>query len=273
MPAVITQMGALILCGLLWRAFTPGGLEVAGPSRVQGLVFCDRFGLDTSLYAVIVTITTALSLREPAAVVWLACVSKTMEVSAMLRAASAVFLTAVALFSAPVHAGTVLAGVPIPDAVTASNGERLVLNGAGIRKKFFIKVYVGALYLPAPLREAETVVETDAARYVLMHFVHDGVGKKKITDAWEDGFRANLSPAEFEALRERLQRFNAMFEDMHAGERIVLEYVPGAGTRVEVKGVDKGRIEGADFARALMRVWLGEKPADAGLKAGMLGAD
>jgi predicted permease len=37
-------------------------LEAAMPAMVLGIVFCDRFGLDTGLYAAAVTLTTALSL-------------------------------------------------------------------------------------------------------------------------------------------------------------------------------------------------------------------
>jgi malate permease and related proteins len=37
-------------------------LEAAMPAMVLGIVFCDRFGLDTGLYAAAVTLTTAVSL-------------------------------------------------------------------------------------------------------------------------------------------------------------------------------------------------------------------
>jgi hypothetical protein len=37
-------------------------IEAAMPSMVLGLVFCDRYGLDTALYAAAVTLTTLLSL-------------------------------------------------------------------------------------------------------------------------------------------------------------------------------------------------------------------
>jgi predicted permease len=37
-------------------------LDLAMPSMVLGVVFCDRYGLDSALYATAVTITTALSL-------------------------------------------------------------------------------------------------------------------------------------------------------------------------------------------------------------------
>jgi hypothetical protein len=55
------------------------------------------------------------------------------------------------------------------------------------------------------------------------------------------------------------------------GDVILLDYLPGAGTRVTVRGDDKGTIAGVDFNRALLRIWLGEQPADSALKKAMLG--
>lgn len=51
------------------------------------------------------------------------------------------------------------------------------------------------------------------------------------------------------------------------------DYVPGTGTTVTIGGQAKGTIPGADFMRALWGIWLGDQPADAKLKAGMLGGD
>lgn len=167
--------------------------------------------------------------------------------------------------------GASVAGVELDDSVTLEDGSRLQLNGAGVRRKFFVKVYVGGLYLPRPTRNAADAIAMSGSKQVRMHFVHDEVGRKKITSGWDDGFRANLSRDAFQRLRPRLDRFNAMFEDMRAGDEIVLTYSPDRGTRVEVKGQDRGVIEGEDFARALLSVWLGDDPADSGLKRGMLG--
>jgi hypothetical protein len=41
--------------------------------------------------------------------------------------------------------------------------------------------------------------------------------------------------------------------------------------RVSIKGEVKGTIKGLDFKKAVFGIWLGEKPADAKLKKGMLG--
>lgn len=164
-----------------------------------------------------------------------------------------------------------LAGVELPDRLEYGDKGLLTLNGAGIRKKLFIKVYVGALYLPEKTTDAAKAIEQAGAKRIYMHFLYDKVDKEKITNAWVNGFRGNLNEAEFEAIKPRLESFNAMFEPMQKGDDVELTYWPGEGTRVVVKGREKGKVEGEDFMQALLNVWLGEKPVDKGLKKGMLG--
>src|SRR5437588_3540308 len=89
-----------------------------------------------------------------------------------------------------------LAGVNLEDRVTV-NGQTLVLNGAGLRKKLFIKVYVGGLYLPAKQSNAATVLATDGARRQVMHFLYS-VSKDQMCDAWEEGLRDNTPNASAE---------------------------------------------------------------------------
>jgi hypothetical protein len=94
---------------------------------------------------------------------------------------------------------------------------------------------------------------------------------EKVTSAWTEGFKANLSALEFEALGERLARFNSLFPAMKKGDVLHLDYLPGTGTEVRINGELMGTIKGGDFYRALLMVWLGDKPADKGLKKAMLG--
>ena len=68
----------------------------------------------------------------------------------------------------------------------------------------------------------------------------------------------------------RLDTFVSYFPDLKEGDVIYLDYVPNVGTRVTIKGEEKGVIEGADFYTAILDVWLGEDPADEGLKDAML---
>lgn len=60
MPLIATLVGSRI--GLDGMTLTGTILEAALPSMVLGLVLCDRYGLHTSLYALAVTVTTAVSL-------------------------------------------------------------------------------------------------------------------------------------------------------------------------------------------------------------------
>jgi hypothetical protein len=92
----------------------------------------------------------------------------------------------------------------------------------------------------------------------------------QVTEAIVEGFEKN-SRAQLPALKPRLDRFSAMIPDVRDGDRLTLTYVPGKGTIVNVKGAEKGTVEGKDFADALFAVWLGKNPVQGDLKKAMLG--
>lgn len=175
---------------------------------------------------------------------------------------------AMTLFGSPAAAAT-FKGVTFPDTL-AIGGREVRLNGVGVRKKFVVSVYLGALYLATPTREAEAAIAADEPKRVVMHFVHSTVGADQIREALAEGFRNNAGTSP--ELKERIDRFIASVdEDLREGDTLSFTYVPGAGTESVVKGRSRGITEGADFMRALWSVWLGPKPPDAGLKKGMLG--
>jgi hypothetical protein len=56
------------------------------------------------------------------------------------------------------------------------------------------------------------------------------------------------------------------------GESFSVEYVPNAGTSVLVNGKVMGEpIKEPEFFTGLLRIWLGQKPADAALRDALLG--
>lgn len=162
-----------------------------------------------------------------------------------------------------------LAEVTLPDEVTVG-GTTLDLNGMGLRKKMWVKVYVAGLYLPSATADPATAVGSDGPKRVVMHFLTDKATKKKMDDAWLEGFESN-SPASFASLQDRVNTFTGYFGDMKVGDVIELTMIPGKGTTVVLNGDTKGVIEGDDFSAALLRVWLGNHPPDEDLKKGMLG--
>jgi len=177
-------------------------------------------------------------------------------------------LVCVALLVAAPLAAMELAGVTLPDTITVGT-TTLKLNGMGVRKKLFIKVYVGGLYVGTPGHDGAALISADEPKQMVMHFLYSKVEKEKLTEAWREGF-ANNSAAALPALKARLDTFCAWWPDMTSGQRAVITYVPGIGTSLEINGKEAGVIPGRDFAEAMFAVWLGAKPADAGLKAGML---
>lgn len=157
----------------------------------------------------------------------------------------------------PTLAGT-LAGVTMDDAA-AVNGQNLVLNGMGLRKKLFIKVYVGGLYLPAKQSNASTVFATDQSRRMVMHFLYS-VSKNQMCDAWEEGLTDNTPNASPE-VKAAFKTLCSWMEAIPSGNRLVLTYVPGTGTTVEVNGKPKGTLPGKATSDAILATWIGANPA------------
>lgn len=163
-----------------------------------------------------------------------------------------------------------IGGVNLPETLTAG-GDTLVLNGAGLRKKLWVKVYAGALYLKQKSDDAQKIIEADEPMTIRLHFIYDGVDSKKLVDAWNEGFETstggNVAP-----LKSEIDRFNACF-NQEAKENDVYDimYIPGQGVNIVIKGVLKDTIKGLEFKKALFGIWLGEKTDLEDLKEGMLG--
>jgi predicted deacylase len=150
-----------------------------------------------------------------------------------------------------------LAGVNLEDHATVA-GQTLVLNGAGLRKKLFIKVYVGGLYLPAKQSNAAAVLAADAPRRQVMHFLYS-VSKDQMCDAWNEGLENNTKNASAE-VKGAFKTLCNLMEPIPKGNRLILTYVPGTGTTVEVNGKNKGTLPGKATADAILATWIGPDP-------------
>jgi hypothetical protein len=164
-----------------------------------------------------------------------------------------------------------IAGVMVQEAIKAEDGTTLQLNGAGIRTKMFFDIYVAELYTEKPSASAAEVVAADCRKRMIMHFVYKEVGKDKLVEAWNEGFKNNSKGEDVARLQERINQFNGYFEDVKKDDIIVLDFAPGAGTAVTIKGQRKGVIAGKDFNDAMLKIWLGEAPVTESLKDQLLG--
>jgi hypothetical protein len=153
-------------------------------------------------------------------------------------------------------------------------GQTLQLNGAGLRTRAFFKVYAAGLYVPEKSADAAALLAQTGARRVAIAMLRE-VDADTFANSLADGLKANHSEAQLAALKAQVDQLQAVFKSVGSakkGDSIHLDYAPDSGTRVIVNGQPRGEpIAGAAFFTALLRVWLGDKPADAALKKAMLG--
>lgn len=164
-----------------------------------------------------------------------------------------------------------IGGILVPETVTVDDVE-LKLNGAGIRKRFFVKVYVGALYLRDRQTTVDAVLAAPSPKSMRLHVLHDEIPAAKLVDAWNDGFAKSVDASERPALEPRIARFNSLFPAVRQGDVVRLDFI-GDTTEVWINQERKGAVAGPDFQRALLQIWLGQKPIDAGLKRALLAGE
>jgi len=163
-------------------------------------------------------------------------------------------------------------GVKLDDRARVQATE-LVLNGAGVRKRFFLDVYAIGLYLPARSADSDAALALAGNKRVAIHMLRD-VGAETFVAALTDGVRANHSKEEVQRLEPRLTALASVMTQMKEakkGSLIALDLV-GSQTQLVVDCMPAGRpIAGEDFYRALLRIWLGAKPVQDDLKKALLG--
>lgn len=191
----------------------------------------------------------------------------------LLAAAAAVSLAGVLPVFAQAPAPVELAGVKYPQSVQVG-GSNLVLNGAGIRYKFVIKVYTAGLYLQAKANTPDTVLNAPGNKrmHVVMLREIDG---NELGKLFTRGMQDNVSREQFSKFIPGMLQMADIFSTrrkLNAGDAFSVDYVPGTGTQVLVNGKPTGEIiKEPEFFNALMRIWLGTSPADHALKDALLG--
>ncbi len=182
-------------------------------------------------------------------------------------------LAAAAALSFNLAAAIEVAGVKFDDKTRVGNSE-LLANGAGLRKKLVIKVYVVALYLPEKRGDAEAVLAAKGAKRLSISLLRD-LSARQFVDALEEGMANNHSEAEMNGLKDRLKQFSdtlLAIGEAKSGTTVVIDWLPETGTRLSVNGQVKGKdIAGEDFYKALLKIWLGNKPVQEDLKQALLG--
>jgi hypothetical protein len=163
-----------------------------------------------------------------------------------------------------------VAGVTLQPTVMV-NSHLLKLNGYGIRKKFFIKVYIGSLYATKHLATGAEALKDNGDKLIRMNFLHAKVEKEKIVAAFTEGFQNNSPDL---AGSVEVKRFLSLFTaDFMRGD--VVDLTLGADGSISASHNNRqlGSVPSARLARAVLAIYLGDAPADEVLKRGMLGRE
>lgn len=153
-------------------------------------------------------------------------------------------------------------------------GSALTLNGVGMRAVAVLKGYLAALYLGRSASTPAAVYATPGPKRIRIRMLLD-VGTEEFVKAIAKGVRRNCSEAEQAALPDKIEQFNTQLRavaKVRSKDLIDMDYLPDQGTVISLNGKAIGAaIAGPEFYLALLKVFLGERPVDKRLKAGLLG--
>ncbi|HYF41672.1 MAG TPA: chalcone isomerase family protein [Ramlibacter sp.] len=188
----------------------------------------------------------------------------------LLRSAALAF--ALAMGSA-IAQPVVTNGVKFEEAVEL-RGTRLQLNGAGTRYRGPFKVYAAGFYLTKKAGTPEEVLAAPGPKRISVTMLRE-IDSSELGKLFARSMEDNMDKAAFSKLIPGVMRMSQVFTDnkkMAAGEQFTIDWVPGTGAILTVKGQVQGEpFREPEFFNALLRIWVGPKPADAGLKDALLG--
>ncbi|WP_077530779.1 chalcone isomerase family protein [Vreelandella utahensis] len=164
-------------------------------------------------------------------------------------------------------------GVELPGTIDVA-GNELSLNGAGVRSKWFMSLYVGSLYLPQEFDSAQAIVEADQPMAIQLDIISGMIDSENMTEATMEGFESSTG-GNMEPIQDDIDAFMGLFEqEIKEGDQFKITYIPGEGI-VGFKNGDRiGTVDGGmDFKKAVFGIWLGDEPAQESVKTAMMGKE
>jgi hypothetical protein len=180
----------------------------------------------------------------------------------VIAVASALTLIATAAESARVE------GIEFPDELMLGEQPLELRGTALLRYRIIFRAYAAALYLK-PDTNASRVLDDVPRRLEIEYFW--SIPASGFIEATLDGIRKNVDAETWERLGPKIEQFEKLYRDVEPGDRYQLTYLPNVGTELALNGTSQGRVEGAEFSRALFSIWLGAEPFDESLKRQLLG--
>jgi hypothetical protein len=182
-------------------------------------------------------------------------------------------LAASLVFAGSAAAAVTVGGFPYDESSRAGSQD-LKLNGAGVRYKLIFPVYSAGLYLNEKKKTPAEIYATPGAKRMRL-VMQRTVNAEEFGQAFLAGIQQNSDKAERARLVEPLMKFGQLFAtvpELKKGDTIAIDFIPGQGTVIQINGKQAAEpIAEPAFYTMLLKIWLGDKPADAKLKNALLG--
>jgi hypothetical protein len=167
--------------------------------------------------------------------------------------------------------GRVIMEMKIEEKIKICNHE-LILNGSGIRNKFFIDVYIGSLYLEEPKNDAESIIKSKTIKSMELIIISNFITRKNLTIFLKSELKNSITPEEFKLLENHIELLLSTFhEEIEKGDRFSLNIIPNVGVVVYKNNRFIKSIKSDDLGKRLIELWIGKNPVDKNLKKQVLG--
>ena len=155
-------------------------------------------------------------------------------------------------------------------------GTKLQLNGAGTRYKAIFKVYDMALYTTKKVSSPAELLALQGPKRLQFTALRELPGTD-LGRLFLKGMGDNSPKEQVQRHALASARLIEVFSGrskMLPGESFAMEFVPGKGTTFYILGKPQGAPVGDDeFFQMVMKIWVGESPADSQLRDSLLGLD
>lgn len=153
-------------------------------------------------------------------------------------------------------------------------GTALQLNGAGTRYKAFFKVYDMGLYTQKKVNTPEALLALPGPKRLQFTALRELPGTD-LGRLFIKGLSENSPKETVQKHTISTTRFIEIFSGkskLLPGETFAMEFLPGKGTQFYIQGQPQGAPVGdTEFFTMVLKIWVGNSPADNGLKDALLG--
>lgn len=172
----------------------------------------------------------------------------------------------------PSHAGaTTVSGITLKESIKLGKNN-LLLNGAGQRSKYYIDLYIAALYLTNKTQDPQKIIDANEPMLIQVHVISNLISSENLTRGTMEGFTKSTK-GKTEAIQPQIDQFLDSFkEKIDIGDVFEIVYLPNKGvTVIKNRKLVKRMDVDLNFKKALFGIWLSDKPAQKSLKEKMLG--